>query len=85
MKPEEEAKALTMYPLEGKYEQLPPMLSPSKGVKRASEPKVEKLEAAVLQYKSDGSGSKEATRKRDRKRIKKLKEHNLEGFLSCTS
>lgn len=40
----------------------------------------------MLQYKSDGSGSKEqAQRKRDRKKLKKLKENSWSGFLSCDS
>ena len=80
-----------MYPLEGKYEQRPPMLehSPDKslvGMKRTAEKSVENLEATVLQYKSDGSGNKDLGkegRKRDRKKLKKLKENSIDGFISC--
>lgn len=40
----------------------------------------------MLQYKSDGSGNKEqAQRKRDRKKLKKLKENSWSGFFSCDS
>lgn len=85
---EEETKA---FPLEGKYEQLPPQMSPAKpliGSKRSAEKGPEKLEASVLQYKSDGSGGRDVAikkRKRDTKRLHKLKDFSFEGFLSCAS
>jgi hypothetical protein len=51
-----------------------------------------KLETEVIQYKSDSSGSKEALlvnsgkkRKRDKKKLCKLKEQVIEGFYSCSS
>lgn len=48
---------------------------------------IEKLEATVLQYKSDGSGkdAKNGARKRDKKKLNKLKESTITGFLSCDS
>ena len=55
------------------------------GKKRTAEKSIEKLEAAVLQYKSDGSGKDTAVRKRDRKKLKKLKDHSFMDFLSCGS
>lgn len=88
----EETKA---YPPEGKYEQRPPTLAQSPdralfdvGQKRTADKNLEKLQAAVLQYKSDGSDSKEAIkngRKRNVKKLRKLKDHTINGFISCSS
>jgi hypothetical protein len=87
----EQVEEIKSYPLEGKYEQRPPMLvdqSPDKSAKkRTADKSIEKLEATVLQYKSDGSGKEahNANRKRDRKKLSKLKENTLAGFFSCNS